>query len=738
MNTLDIKKLDIDTLHDIARMAWGSSEKDNGGRGYMGVIKDEQGRLRVIKYDTHFNQSSSANKNDLSQREAAQLLRDILVEIADRSEIGGADLNAIRSKLGMGGDNAGDPPKKLLERTVVASVVKMIDKDIWSKAIGKDANIKKYSSKNKDTRFSTVVRNVRVKGSGAILTPLANDKEIVDRQNNIRKGFECLLKEAEADDGKDANVSSCLGGIVPAEVKKLYAAEEAVERLKNRARPDYEKLEDNLNCLAEEYGLDEKQKDKLRSVAEAAFDSDVKDDKYYNVLDEKLDELSSGDFDKWKELNEKYQDFYCKMGMIGDTLAKAKLDRLAKIPIRKLAFGKFHSISVEAFRDFATSIKNDGGDPVETILEEFGCSLDDLQKLEELGKDYSAAGVAANGEFDKLEKALKEKLGSDDRYTEWCEQLKKDFRDKLNLDSEDMLKSLGNLKQQLSDLQGTITKCLSENKLAAKDLLDKNLDQLFSLETEIRNEDEAARKAAEKETELLQEKGKLVADFTELENGLGDYFKGLCAENLQKPIDDNLNKLTDVFKKVVDNCKDEKLFSRIRSVYEDLKSAYPSDFVLFFNEFNPSSFTADVVSKIETAVGQLRDVARMRDRLSAVGKRLKENVTSDVVERIDHKISELRSAFGEKIQGSKSVDNALVEIEKMSLDTFLDDLDMKNLVAARDDRTYLARLNAEREISGELDQLGEGFKDKNCVFEQQLPNGKKIHPIIAQLSLIHI
>lgn len=140
------------TLNEIARMAYGSSEKADGGRGNMGLIKDAQGRTRVIKYNTHFGMSGKG-RDIAAQLEAATLLRKTLLEIAGQKSRYKDSLDEIREMLGVGPDGA--MPKGLLDRKVVAKVVRRIDKDIWEHALA-GVNIEGYSSKKRKTDFATV------------------------------------------------------------------------------------------------------------------------------------------------------------------------------------------------------------------------------------------------------------------------------------------------------------------------------------------------------------------------------------------------------------------------------------------------------------------------------------------------------------------------------------------------------------------------------------------------------
>lgn len=117
-------------LNAIARYAYGSGffgEGEGGGRGEMGLLRGSDGRMRVIKFNTHWGEGGNVTQEQVN---SSNLLRDQILALA--RSLGKSDeiVQRIRAELGLAPDND-NPPQTLLTRKVVARVVKMIDKDIW-------------------------------------------------------------------------------------------------------------------------------------------------------------------------------------------------------------------------------------------------------------------------------------------------------------------------------------------------------------------------------------------------------------------------------------------------------------------------------------------------------------------------------------------------------------------------------------------------------------------------------
>ena len=141
-------KLDREALNAIARYAYGSGffgEGENGGRGNMGLLKGSDGRLRVIKFNTHRGEGGEVTRDQIK---ASNFLRDQLLTLARNFGKSEEVIQRIRQELGLAQDD-NRPPQSLLTRKVVAMVVKMIDQDIWQ-------NIKRTDDGRGDFNLSTL------------------------------------------------------------------------------------------------------------------------------------------------------------------------------------------------------------------------------------------------------------------------------------------------------------------------------------------------------------------------------------------------------------------------------------------------------------------------------------------------------------------------------------------------------------------------------------------------------
>ena len=141
-------KLDREALNAIARYAYGSGffgEGENGGRGNMGLLKGSDGRLRVIKFNTHRGEGGEVTRDQIK---ASNFLRDQLLTLARNFGKSEEVIQRIRQELGLDQDG-NQPPQSLLTRKVVAMVVKMIDQDIWQ-------NIKRTDDGRGDFNLSTL------------------------------------------------------------------------------------------------------------------------------------------------------------------------------------------------------------------------------------------------------------------------------------------------------------------------------------------------------------------------------------------------------------------------------------------------------------------------------------------------------------------------------------------------------------------------------------------------------
>lgn len=130
-------------MNEIARMAYGSGifEGTSGGKGNIGLITGADGQARAIKFNTHFYERGGAATED--QIKSSNALRAQLLTIAESLNSGVmADL---RAKLGLKDGEDATSCKTLLTRQVVASALKMIDKNAMSDAM-KDVNASSLKS----------------------------------------------------------------------------------------------------------------------------------------------------------------------------------------------------------------------------------------------------------------------------------------------------------------------------------------------------------------------------------------------------------------------------------------------------------------------------------------------------------------------------------------------------------------------------------------------------------------
>ena len=128
-----------ETLKEIARMSWGSGlfEGSSGGSGRMGVIYNENGEARVIKFNTNSYERSFGDSlaDDPQMLESSNNLRELLKNLAESAGLKGKDLADVYKKLGLGADGKGTMPKTLLDRKIVAKIVTKIGGDqIWKDA----------------------------------------------------------------------------------------------------------------------------------------------------------------------------------------------------------------------------------------------------------------------------------------------------------------------------------------------------------------------------------------------------------------------------------------------------------------------------------------------------------------------------------------------------------------------------------------------------------------------------
>lgn len=155
------------SLCAIARLAYGSgsTEGTKGGSGSMGAITDKNGEVRVFKFQTHWT-DRFFHTATADEKKASNALRNQLIALSGQYGVSKKVMADIRKLLGM--PESGDTvPRndKLLSRSAVAKVVKLIDGNIWDKAfsnvedsMGKPLSERRFSSKDMDTTFQTAVK----------------------------------------------------------------------------------------------------------------------------------------------------------------------------------------------------------------------------------------------------------------------------------------------------------------------------------------------------------------------------------------------------------------------------------------------------------------------------------------------------------------------------------------------------------------------------------------------------
>lgn len=183
-------------LLEIARMSYGSREGAAGGRGHIGQMMTQDGRTRIIKFDTHGEKPD--DDAERTARETSTDLRYTLMRIARAAGLGPDVLADIRRRLGVRakGDKDIVVETRLLDRTISAKVVELIGgRRIWSEA-GYDKTA--YKS-GKNTSFAEVSKsaedsaNIRTVGSvGTIGTAEEIEKKM---QEFIGLGIGTLPRE---------------------------------------------------------------------------------------------------------------------------------------------------------------------------------------------------------------------------------------------------------------------------------------------------------------------------------------------------------------------------------------------------------------------------------------------------------------------------------------------------------------------------------------------------------------
>lgn len=146
-------------LQEAARVAYGSGmfEGRAGGKGRMGILRDADGKTRIVKFNTHLSERMSLSPATEQMRESSNSLRTALLDIARSAGV--EHLGAIRNRLGLTPDGMDDHSSKLLSRSDVAAVVRMIGgEEVWDDALA-NVDMGDYES-DEDTRFNTVAKGL--------------------------------------------------------------------------------------------------------------------------------------------------------------------------------------------------------------------------------------------------------------------------------------------------------------------------------------------------------------------------------------------------------------------------------------------------------------------------------------------------------------------------------------------------------------------------------------------------
>lgn len=683
-------------LYEIARMAYGSgsSEKTNGGRGFMGVIKDAQGRSRIIKYDTHRFQATSADEDDLSQRTAAQQLRNILVDIAKNKNVPSHQIDRIREELGINdGDADDDPPYELLSRKVVASVVKMIDKDVWKNAI-QDDKIKSYSSKNDNTLFSTVTRNDGVEKNNSVRR--FEDQRSFKQCEDIGNGIKCL-KELLGK-GNLPQAKSYFAKMVPVEARKLhYEVNPALGILNTTMQQDEEEIDSALKTLADVFGFTAKQKDALKAAVVKAQAKKTDVTEAEKILKEAFRPIDKALKDKWDEVNERYEDSYREMGLVTPKSSRKRIEDLSicRVAIKNGAVDA-RMPSADKLNEIVTS-----DNPVETLLTDFGCRLEDLKDLQDLGEAY----VKANAKFEKVVDAVRAKLNEAGGVTSQeidskCQALRNAFEERLtSTDSKTGDKSMVSTSSinQFADDDLSVLPDLIKNNLSPDALLKLAPEQLLSQGSELKQAMEAEATSRGKTASFVKARGELLERFDGFGDELGKKLKSRivnqksdASEITVEDIDRQIEVFKAAFKRWLDT--DDTSFGgglilHIPAIFEELGELTPDQFC----SFTEADFSSGNDVGIRDRVRAFRNdnnarnealafVPQMEKQLDQVGANLKAKLgglpqnVSDVSEtRVDERIAALKNSLGKMLREGPfkgKVEDTLRQIPELSVADF--------------------------------------------------------------------
>ena len=231
--------LDRKDLNAIARYAYGSGwfgEGEKGGRGNMGLLKGPDGRLRVIKFNTHWGEGGEATPEQVA---ASNRLREQLLELARSFGRDEGVIQRIRAELGLAADENPTNGTTLLSRTVVAKVVKLIDQDIWTNVQRTDDgtgvfDLATLKSRSENMEFGSVqTENLGLETNDAV-TRIKADRRNAFMSKTVEDAIKGLESQAAYQAMSPTTLSSFKFAV--AETLKLWQNTRFFDNIENELR----------------------------------------------------------------------------------------------------------------------------------------------------------------------------------------------------------------------------------------------------------------------------------------------------------------------------------------------------------------------------------------------------------------------------------------------------------------------------------------------------------------------
>jgi len=201
-------------LSRIATYAYGSrfTEGTRGGKGNIGLFAGH-----VVKFNTHsfgrdrmetesMRQSCDSLRQKLDSL-ATSLLRDAGISLGDFKK----EMSVIRKKLGLSADGMTIVSRGLLERKIVASVIRQIDARTGANSF-RAAQTARYSSEGVDTRFDAVTADLRRMAAGNPADRPADAPVPPPRRENVFKTFDETIVRATEKNLANMHSGSVLKG----------------------------------------------------------------------------------------------------------------------------------------------------------------------------------------------------------------------------------------------------------------------------------------------------------------------------------------------------------------------------------------------------------------------------------------------------------------------------------------------------------------------------------------------